>query len=112
MGSCFSSNSEHGAKGRNGHSAPRGKGSVDVTIDGPSVPKQGSGGLSLGQSMFVVEQAGRFKDYYQLAERLGTGAFGEVRKCVNRKTGHVRAVKVLLKSNIDTFDTQKLLYEI
>ena len=73
--------------------------------DGATVPKQGSGGLSLGQSMFVVEQAGRFKDYYQLAERLGTGAFGEVRKCVNRKTGHVRAVKVLLKSNIDTFDT-------
>lgn len=104
MGSCFSSNSEHGAK-RNGQSAQRGKGMGCLRLDGPTVPKQGSGGLSLGQSMFVVEQAGRFKDYYQLAERLGTGAFGEVRKCVNRKTGHVRAVKVLLKSNIDTFDT-------
>ena len=74
--------------------------------------QQGSAGLSVGHHIFVREQAGRFKDYYQLAERLGTGAFGEVRKCINRKTGHVRAVKVLLKSNIDSFDTQKLLYEI
>lgn len=76
MGSCFSSNSEHGAKGRNGHGPPNKKGSLSLKVDGPTVPKQGSGGLSLGQSMFVVEQAGRFKDYYQLAERLGTGAFG------------------------------------
>jgi serine/threonine protein kinase len=33
---------------------------------------------------------------------LGSGAFGEVRKCVQKKTGAVRAVKIIKKSAMDT----------
>ena len=29
------------------------------------------------------------------------GAFGEVRKCVNRNTGAVRAVKIIRKDSLD-----------
>ncbi len=47
-----------------------------------------------------------------MGERLGNGAFGEVRQCINRNTGHVRAVKIILKSNIDSYDTKKLVHEI
>ena len=61
-------------------------------------------------SLFVTEQKGRFKDSYVMGERLGNGAFGEVRQCINRVTGHVRAVKIILKSNIDSFDTKKLVH--
>ena len=30
-----------------------------------------------------------------------TGAFGEVRKCQNRKTGAIRAVKIIRKESLD-----------
>lgn len=66
--------------------------------------------LTLEPSLFVTEQKGRFKDSYVMGERLGNGAFGEVRQCINRVTGHVRAVKIILKSNIDSFDTKKLVH--
>ena len=29
------------------------------------------------------------------------GAFGEVRKCVNRKTGAIRAVKIIKKDSLE-----------
>jgi hypothetical protein len=31
----------------------------------------------------------------------GIGAFGEVRKCVNRKTGAIRAVKIIKKDSLE-----------
>ena len=49
----------------------------------------GKGELTLDPSLFVQEQKGRFKDSYVMGERLGNGAFGEVRQCINRITGHV-----------------------
>ena len=32
---------------------------------------------------------------------IGIGAFGEVRKCINRKTGAIRAVKIIKKDSLD-----------
>lgn len=32
---------------------------------------------------------------------IGIGAFGEVRKCINRKSSAVRAVKIIKKESLD-----------
>lgn len=59
-----------------------------------------------------MENKGRFRDYYSIGTALGTGkisqnlimiigAFGEVRKCSNRKTGAIRAVKIIRKDSLD-----------
>lgn len=42
--------------------------------------------VKIKQSDFIFEHKARFRDYYAIGSQLGTGAFGEVRKCVNKKT--------------------------
>lgn len=42
-----------------------------------------------------------FDDHYETKEKLGAGAYGQVLKCVNRKTGTVAAVKVVSKEAMD-----------
>jgi len=39
--------------------------------------------------------------YFPLIFNLFQGAFGEVRKCSNRKTGAIRAVKIIRKDSLD-----------
>jgi calcium-dependent protein kinase len=58
------------------------------------------------QNKIEQEQFIRIKKYdiskdYTFLEKLGEGAFGEVYKCENRRTGEARAVKIL-KRNIFT----------
>ena len=38
---------------------------------------------------------GRFEDEYELGEQLGRGTFSVVRRCVHRRTGTMRAVKII-----------------
>ena len=40
------------------------------------------------------------------------GAFGEVRKCVNRKTGVIRAVKIIKKESLDAKEKVRFFQEI
>lgn len=40
------------------------------------------------------------------------GSFGEVRKCISKLTGSVRAVKILNKINLKPKDQKRFLYEI
>lgn len=37
--------------------------------------------LVISQGDFVLEKNGRFRDSYQIGPTLGSGSFGEVRKC-------------------------------
>jgi calcium-dependent protein kinase len=43
---------------------------------------------------------------------MGQGHSGEVRKCKNKKTGLVRAVKILRKDKLDQKATDRFLHEI
>ena len=43
---------------------------------------------------------------------LGTGAYGEVRKCMNKKTSQVRAVKIIRKENMSKKEQTQLESEI
>jgi calcium-dependent protein kinase len=40
------------------------------------------------------------------------GAFGEVRKCVNRKTGAIRAVKIIKKDSLEAKEKVRFFQEI
>lgn len=68
--------------------------------------------FKVSQSDFISENKGKFRDFYSIGTALGTGkninifiknkgAFGEVRKCSNRKTGAIRAVKIIRKDSLD-----------
>jgi calcium/calmodulin-dependent protein kinase I len=43
---------------------------------------------------------------------LGSGAFAEVRKAINRKTGEMAAVKIIDKSGISGDDEEQLMMEL
>ena len=40
------------------------------------------------------------------------GAFGDVRKCINKKTGVTRAVKIIKKDALDGKEKMRFFYEI
>lgn len=40
------------------------------------------------------------------------GGFGEVRKCSNKKTGAIRAVKIIKKESLDAKEKQRFFTEI
>lgn len=61
---------------------------------------------------FVKPQSGRFRDDYQIKEQLGSGAFGEVRKVLHRKTQVTRAAKILSKDAINVEEQSKLISEV
>jgi len=43
---------------------------------------------------------------------LGQGAFGEVRKCINRNTKSIRAVKLIKKESMNLEEETSFKYEI
>lgn len=57
-------------------------------------------GLKINKADFILVNSGKFRDYYQLGQVLGTGAFGEVRKCVSRTSKVIRAVKIIKKESM------------
>ena len=57
--------------------------------------------ITIKPSNFVKENKGLFFDFYDTDDKiLGTGAWGEVRKCTNRLTGQIRVVKIICKSHL------------
>ena len=59
-----------------------------------------------------MQHAGKLRDHYRIRKMLGSGAFGEVRVCVQRESGQQRAVKVLRKSHMDEDEKKMLFNEI
>ena len=43
---------------------------------------------------------------------MGSGTYGEVRKCKNIRSQAVRAVKILKKQNLNDFELQRFTHEI
>ena len=55
---------------------------------------------------------GKFNDKYSMGNLLGQGAFGEVRKCQNRSTKAIRAVKIIKKDQMTPEEEKSFKYEI
>jgi calcium-dependent protein kinase len=68
--------------------------------------------LRISQGDFVLEKNGRFRDYYQVGPVIGAGSFGEVRKCINKGTKAVRAVKIISKENLQGNQKVRFFYEM
>jgi calcium-dependent protein kinase len=69
--------------------------------------------LKLGAGNLVFENKNKIsKEYNILWPPLGQGAFGEVRKCVQRETGQVRAVKIIFKDNATEEELKRILREV
>lgn len=68
--------------------------------------------IKVKANQFVMQHAGKLRDHYRIGKMLGSGAFGEVRVCVQRESGQQRAVKVLRKSHMDEDEKKMLFNEI
>lgn len=69
--------------------------------------------LNLGTANMVYENKNKIsKEYNILWPPLGQGAFGEVRKCVQRETGQVRAVKIIFKDNATEEELKRIIREV
>jgi len=60
----------------------------------------------INKKMFITKNQGKFRDNYLIGQVLGTGAFGEVRKCINRTTKVIRAVKLIRKDQMSPEEEQ------
>ncbi len=80
------------------------------------------GQLRINQADFIFEKNERFRENYIIGQSLGSGkapqnngvagAFGEVRKCQNKRTQAIRAVKILRKDQLDEKDIERFIHEI
>lgn len=59
-----------------------------------------------------MQRKEKFTLNYLIGQSMGTGAYGEVRKCCHIKTKITRAVKILRKEKLDDFETKRVTNEI
>lgn len=67
--------------------------------------------VKIGADSFISEKAGKFSDYYRILSRIGEGGYGQVFKVQHKKTGLIRAMKMIGKSKIDKKNQGKLFFE-
>ena len=69
--------------------------------------------LRVGTSGLVFENKNKIsKEYNIMWPPLGQGACAEIRKCVQRETGQVRAVKIIYKENATEEELKRILREV
>jgi calcium-dependent protein kinase len=77
--------------------------------------------IKINVDAFIHENTGNIKDFYKISSCIGrgkcelakrVGAYGEVRKCLNKETKALRAVKIINKKYLEEDEKQKLLGEI
>ena len=65
----------------------------------------------MGKKDFVMdhlEDGARIQDDYTIKDVLGSGAYGEVRKCIHLRTKETRAVKIINKSLMKSKELDRL----
>ena len=70
--------------------------------------------LSLTPGMFLSKNRGRVLEKYTELQKIGSGAYSEVKLCEFKATGQKRAVKIIHKAGLDKqqMDEEYLLKEI
>ena len=67
---------------------------------------------TVSRSRFVKKRQGTFQHFYEFQENLGTGAFGAVYRVKERRSGLIRAMKEVRKSQISEEQRAVILNEI
>jgi serine/threonine protein kinase len=57
--------------------------------------------IKVDTQSFIHENTGNIKDFYKISSCIGRGAYGEVRKCLNKETNALRAVKIINKKYLE-----------
>eukprot|EP01017_Pseudomicrothorax_dubius_P003273 TRINITY_DN10426_c0_g1_i7.p1 TRINITY_DN10426_c0_g1~~TRINITY_DN10426_c0_g1_i7.p1 ORF type:complete len:428 (-),score=113.13 TRINITY_DN10426_c0_g1_i7:461-1744(-) len=79
----------------------------------PATKSAGKKDIHFSHQNFVHENSGKLSDSYDiLSPPLGSGAYGEVRKAKFKKTGEIRAVKIISKSAQSPEEQEKLINEV
>jgi len=64
------------------------------------------------QADFIQKLNVNIADEYDLQDDLGIGSYGKVKRAISKKTGQVRAIKIVPKSTIAPKDSGKLMEEV
>ena len=72
--------------------------------DGQGDPTTQVDDIKFDKSSFIFQKDQKFRDNYLIGQSMGTGTYGEVRRCKNNKSNVVRAVKILRKDKLDDFE--------
>ncbi len=67
--------------------------------------------VKITTAMFKNESTGPIKEIYKITRKIGSGAYGEVRKCYLRDTGELRAVKIIKKKALEKSERERLKNE-
>jgi len=67
--------------------------------------------IKISASIFKHKNDGLIKDVYKITRKIGSGAYGEVRKWYVRETGELRAVKIIKKKALAEDERKKLKNE-
>jgi len=64
------------------------------------------------QSDFIRKVSTEITEEYELQDELGVGSYGKVLRAIDKRTGQVRAIKVVAKSSISPKDKNQLMEEV
>ena len=67
--------------------------------------------VKFNASSFKGSNSGPIKEIYKITRKIGSGAYGEVRKCYLRETGELRAVKIIKKKALEKAERDRLKNE-
>ena len=67
--------------------------------------------LKVTPATFIQLNTRSFQDVYRVGNRLGAGAYAEVRRCEHKVTGQIRAVKIYRKEKVSSEELQALIRE-
>ena len=67
--------------------------------------------IKFSGDLFKTQNTQPIKEIYKITRKIGSGAYGEVRKCYLRETGELRAVKIIKKKALEKSERERLRNE-
>ena len=85
---------------------------INLTKD-PKMTIKSLSRLPISTKNVIRQKSGNPFDYYRILKKLGQGTFGQVYKAIHKKTGNIRAMKIIPKNNAKPGFTDKdIIHEI
>ena len=86
---------------------------LDMSGKEPKLKIKSLSRVPISTKNFIRKQSGDPFDNYDILKKLGNGTFGQVYKIMHKKTGNIRAMKIIPKNNLKPGFTDKdIIHEI